>query len=294
MRGLRPKSRLLLEVLRNNADRIVSKDELITAVWGHEHVEPQALFQLISEIRAACGNRECIGTFPNRGYRWQGLQPRRSWRRLAAPVAAAAVSAALLLVAAWPALGPGSSPRALDASWSPALVALSRGLDRRADGDLTAAIKLMQLAVDEHPTFGLAKLELAQTLLMNGAGGEAGRYAHEALSDARIAGDRYLEISAQLMLSRLSWQSGNIARAVELSSAAGRTAREQGYSCAARVTDDLSRQLSAALVDPHPVPAASPMLSLSSCRLDLGVPEASGKDPLQKIEGLRSSLNPLA
>lgn len=68
--ALRPKSFALLLYLVTHAGRLVSKDELLTAVWPHVVVTEDSLTRCISEIRAALGDREqtLIKTVNRRGY----------------------------------------------------------------------------------------------------------------------------------------------------------------------------------------------------------------------------------
>lgn len=67
---LRPKSFDMLLMLAGNARRIVSKQELIEAIWPNVHVSEDSLFQCIREIRAALGDdrRELIRAVSGRGY----------------------------------------------------------------------------------------------------------------------------------------------------------------------------------------------------------------------------------
>jgi adenylate cyclase len=69
---LRPKSFEVLRCLVENAGRLVTKDELFTAVWPNIVVSDEALTQCISEVREAIGDRgqTMIKTMPRRGYRF--------------------------------------------------------------------------------------------------------------------------------------------------------------------------------------------------------------------------------
>ena len=69
---LRPKSFEVLRCLVENAGRLVTKDELLTAVWPNVVVSDEALTQCISEVREAIGDRSqsMIKTMPRRGYRF--------------------------------------------------------------------------------------------------------------------------------------------------------------------------------------------------------------------------------
>jgi DNA-binding winged helix-turn-helix (wHTH) protein len=69
-RDLRPKAFQLLCYLAENAGRLVSKQQLHDAVWGHVTVSDDALVQCIRELRQKLGDgdRTLIRTVPRRGY----------------------------------------------------------------------------------------------------------------------------------------------------------------------------------------------------------------------------------
>src|SRR6266481_9111015 len=69
---LRPKSFEVLCYLLENADRIVSKKELMKAVWPDVIVTDQVLTHCVSEVRQALGDSKqtIIATVPRHGYRF--------------------------------------------------------------------------------------------------------------------------------------------------------------------------------------------------------------------------------
>ncbi len=69
--ALRPKTFAVLHYLAENAGRLVSKDELFTAVWPNLAVTDDALVQSVGELRRALGEGgpRLIRTVPRRGYR---------------------------------------------------------------------------------------------------------------------------------------------------------------------------------------------------------------------------------
>jgi predicted ATPase/DNA-binding winged helix-turn-helix (wHTH) protein len=69
---LRPKSFAVLRYLIENAGRLVSKEELLQAVWSRVVVADESLTQCVSEIRRAVGDgsQRLIKTVPRRGYRF--------------------------------------------------------------------------------------------------------------------------------------------------------------------------------------------------------------------------------
>lgn len=69
--ALRPKSFEVLRHLVENAGRLVTKDELIKAVWPNVTVTDESLARCISEVRRAIADadQKIIKTVPRRGYR---------------------------------------------------------------------------------------------------------------------------------------------------------------------------------------------------------------------------------
>jgi DNA-binding winged helix-turn-helix (wHTH) protein/tetratricopeptide (TPR) repeat protein len=67
---LRPKTLAVLTLLAANAGRVLSKQELMDAVWPNIHVGDDSLFQCIREIRTALGDdqRQLIKVVSGRGY----------------------------------------------------------------------------------------------------------------------------------------------------------------------------------------------------------------------------------
>ena len=69
---LRPKSFEVLRYLVENADRLITKEELIKAIWPDVVVTDDSLTQCVSEARQAIGDGSqiIIKTVPRRGYRF--------------------------------------------------------------------------------------------------------------------------------------------------------------------------------------------------------------------------------
>jgi DNA-binding winged helix-turn-helix (wHTH) protein len=67
---LRPKSFDVLRYLVEHHGRVVSKEELIRAIWPNLSVSDESLTQCITEVRRALGddNKRIIKTIPRRGY----------------------------------------------------------------------------------------------------------------------------------------------------------------------------------------------------------------------------------
>src|SRR5215468_12159128 len=84
--ALRRKNFELLRYLVENPDRLVTKEELLKAIWPDVTVTDQVLTHCVSEVRDAIGdgNQAIIKTIPRRGYRF------------AAPVVRLAANAAVV------------------------------------------------------------------------------------------------------------------------------------------------------------------------------------------------------
>src|ERR1700743_420565 len=67
---LRPKTLGILILLASNAGRVVSKQEIMDAVWPNVHVGDDSLFQVIREVRTALGDdgRQLVKLVSGRGY----------------------------------------------------------------------------------------------------------------------------------------------------------------------------------------------------------------------------------
>ena len=78
-RHLRPKSFALLRYLVAHPGRVLSKDELVQAVWPATAISDGVLTVAITEIRQALGDAvqapQYLETVPRRGYRWRGGLP---------------------------------------------------------------------------------------------------------------------------------------------------------------------------------------------------------------------------
>jgi adenylate cyclase len=71
--ALRPKTFAVLLYLSEHPNRLVSKDELLSAVWPNLAITDDALVQSIGELRRALGDDgpRLIRTIPRRGYRFE-------------------------------------------------------------------------------------------------------------------------------------------------------------------------------------------------------------------------------
>src|SRR6185369_5266019 len=70
---LRPKTFDLLTLFLGSPGRILSKQELMEAVWPNVHVGEDSLFQCIRELRTALGDdqRQIVKLVSGRGYMFE-------------------------------------------------------------------------------------------------------------------------------------------------------------------------------------------------------------------------------
>lgn len=73
--ALRPKSFKVLQHLVENAGRLVSKEELITAAWPNVIVTDESISRCVSDVRLALADSDqlMVKTIPRRGYRFTEL-----------------------------------------------------------------------------------------------------------------------------------------------------------------------------------------------------------------------------
>jgi TolB-like protein len=85
---LRPKSFEVLRYLVENAGRLVTKEELIKAIWPNVVATEESLAHCVSEVRNAIGDgqRSIIKTVPSRGYRFAAPVSRSGFDDASSPL----------------------------------------------------------------------------------------------------------------------------------------------------------------------------------------------------------------
>lgn len=170
---LRPKSYRMLEVLWERRGALVSKDDLIAAVWTDVAVTDESLSQCISDIRRALGKdaAHLLRTVPCRGYvlDTEPSGARTGLQRMPALLAGVALAAAGLLwlgVATLP-TGPSSpdpAPQVQERPDAPAMAATASHApdwrDRKANDDLR---ERLATTVANDPENAAAWAKLGQT-----------------------------------------------------------------------------------------------------------------------------------
>src|SRR5262249_17990390 len=95
--ALRPKNFELLRYLVENPDRLVTKEELLKAIWPNVTVTDESLMRCVSEVRHAIGDSKqiIIATVPRCGYRFTAPVVRVAASASAAAPGTAGVTPAL-------------------------------------------------------------------------------------------------------------------------------------------------------------------------------------------------------
>lgn len=116
--ALRPQTFAVLRLLIENPGRLVTKEEIMAAVWPRVLVTDDSLVQCIGEIRRALGDEDktLIETMPRRGYRLarapRPTPPPRpaAWREGRAAIFGATLVLVALGIGAWRTMGAGETP----------------------------------------------------------------------------------------------------------------------------------------------------------------------------------------
>jgi TolB-like protein/DNA-binding winged helix-turn-helix (wHTH) protein len=150
---LRPQAYQVLRHLALNAGRVVTKDELMAAVWPHTVVTDDSLVQAVGDVRRALGDarHEVLKTVPRRGYllvatALPGAAPplpipqgRRSSIQRPAVAAAACIAALAAGLLAWHAGWGGGSTGAAAPVERPSVAVLAfKAPQSGADGEALA------------------------------------------------------------------------------------------------------------------------------------------------------------
>ncbi|HEV2364948.1 MAG TPA: winged helix-turn-helix domain-containing protein [Caulobacteraceae bacterium] len=222
-RRLEPRLMDLLVFLAASTGRVVSKDEVIAAVWGGRSVGDDTVASAVSRLRAALaigGEPSLIETLPKRGY------------RLSAPIAD---------VAATPAVTRSGPAEAVD------LVRQGEAALRAPYGPaITQARLLFEAAIARAPSFAPAHAGLAEALLAPIFRGQAGSAsAARAAAHAAIGLDPglatgWLALGTALLLADRDFAVADEAlrRAVALrDNAEARLRRAQAFASVGRMAE---------------------------------------------------------
>jgi DNA-binding winged helix-turn-helix (wHTH) protein/tetratricopeptide (TPR) repeat protein len=160
---LRPKTFEMLRMFAANPGRVLSKQELMEAVWPNVHVGEDGLFQCIREIRAALGDeqRQIIKLVSGRGYLFVPSAEEGSTPTLQPIARSRLLRGRLALIAAVAAvIGIGGFALATLVAMQPPTIAVVPIVDASAAGDGGA----LAAAVTDELVNGLARIDNLQVL----------------------------------------------------------------------------------------------------------------------------------
>lgn len=255
-RQVRPKTATLLSYFLEQPRQVLCKDQLIKHVWGHEHVDDQTLFQLISNIRSMFADRHCLLTHPGRGYEWVWPVKRDSNRRAASttpwPIVSVAAGLCAIIASVFfyqPLSGSSVSPQvplnaiAHQFSLTPMIHHVQTGISARAQGDEAKALLAFQKALAIEPENVALLLELSQSQLILGQQSTALQTATDALSAARANHNLANEVIASLYMSHIQYQTGDMDAALNHSSLAQQLAQQHDLLCGIELSERWDQQL---------------------------------------------------
>lgn len=210
---IRPKALRLLRLLIENRDRVVSKSEIFSFVWGNAYARDHLLFQLVSELRRAPFEAEYVRTQPNQGYQWNvstALKPVNKTYKLT-QVAASMVFALVFFAGSYFALE-HKNPTTMSVLL-PAHGAFSKGVVAMHEGDSLQAIKWFKFALKENPESIESSLFLAEALLHQNHFQQSSEQLHSLLADPDL--NSYNRMTANDLLSQVHQRQGRFDTALK-------------------------------------------------------------------------------
>jgi len=211
--ALRPKTLLLLGLLIENRDRVVTKSEILESLWGSIYARDHLLFQLISELRKAPFCSDYVRTEPNHGYQWNVATQVQRFDFPRPAVAACLVVASLSSLATLF----FHSESAPVSSQLPAYGAFSKGVLAMDKGQAEQAERWFKFALSENPNSVESSLFLAETLLQQNKVDESSDQLQALLEKQNL--DDYSKMTATDLLSRISQRQGRLYEALNYAQA---------------------------------------------------------------------------
>ncbi|WP_164519310.1 winged helix-turn-helix domain-containing protein [Pseudoalteromonas rubra] len=256
---LRPKAAKVLCYLLQNANTVVTKQEIINAVWGHTQVQDHRLFQLISELRKLAPEQDMIRTFPNQGYCWQ-VKTTMISSSSSRPLIAIAASVTLILGAVTTAYLGNLNPPAATSAMLPALSAYHKAIVAFEQQDYGHAQQWLTFSLQENPDSVEAQLLMAETLLQLDETAQAQHYASQVVQQSPV--NSYYFSQAADVLSRLYASQARFTEALDFA-IQGQQAIDEQAICSAVVM----QQRIADLILAQPAPLHSPTLQNTRVQL---------------------------
>jgi TolB-like protein/DNA-binding winged helix-turn-helix (wHTH) protein/Flp pilus assembly protein TadD len=259
---LRPKTFALLRYLAENPDRLLSKEELLEAIWPNLIVTDDTLVQSIGELRRALGGEggNLIVTVPRRGYRFvpavapEERRKARGWHPLRFRWVygiLAPLTLGLTLVVVWLAFGRAPAPK--NAQGDKPTIAV---LPFQFQGDDPQRAYLAD-GMTQDIIHSLGRFSALTVMSWNAVAGYKGPAAmpgqvahalnvrYQIEGSVRLGADR-LRVTAQLVDSqgRVLWSSRFDEAASDVFALQDRIAREVAGALAIRVSESEWRRVS--------------------------------------------------
>lgn len=210
--AVRPKALKLLNLLILNRHRLVSKAEIMEAIWGSNYARDHLLFQLISEIRRLSADFELVRTQPNEGYQWVVPTNIVQHERFVPRSIAASIFLGLTCLLISLNLDT-KDERTANLSVLPAYSALSKGIVALENGEQDHAIEWFEYALRENPESVEPSLFLAETLHQQNRPEESSAHLEALLKRPGLGA--YNKITATDLLSRIRQRQGRLQDALD-------------------------------------------------------------------------------
>ena len=205
--ALRPKALQLLSLLIQSREKIVSKDEIFSSVWGTPYARDHQLFQLISELRKPPFNTDYVRTQPNEGYQWN-VTTKRLCNKASRPVQIAASIMLGMVCISGAFYFTAQDSTIKKTAQMPALNAFSKGIVAMEAGQSDQAIEWFRFALNENPDSVESSLFLAETLFQQDNTEESYERLQILLQKPNL--DPYNKMTATSLLSRIRQKQGRL------------------------------------------------------------------------------------
>jgi DNA-binding winged helix-turn-helix (wHTH) protein len=208
---IRPKTLKLLDLLIQNRHRLVSKPEIMMAIWGSTSTPDYLLFQLVSELRKLSSKDDLVRTQPNEGYQWTvTTNILKNEVKMFYQLTACAV-VCVFCVMTFLSLDLSNS-KLEQISRLPAHNAFSKGVTALEHGNPEKAIKWFEFALQENPDSTESLLFLAETLYVQNKPDESSMHLRNLLHKPNL--DAYSQMTATDLLSQISQRQGHLGDAL--------------------------------------------------------------------------------
>lgn len=210
--GLRPKTYAVLEYLVTHRHRVVPKEELLDEIWHGLRIEPQGVFQSISELRSVFGRHDFIRTVRGTGYEWvaptqiSSRKQQARWRHPTGYRAVAAIATVTMLGVLFnfavgiPVKPEHQSPVATTIQNNDRL--LEQAQHHLESGELVAAEVLLANVLSRNPEHLQARLDLAYVHMAQGRDSSARQLAGQTYRESAGIGAQHLRMASAVLLSR--------------------------------------------------------------------------------------------